>query len=297
MENYIDSAIQSVLSQQTAISFELIIVNDGSTDNTKELLHDYENLDCIKIINQSNQGFSGARNTGLNMADGVYVMFLDADDRLLPDAIENLMQVALRNNADVVEGSYIKKYHNGLTKPGRVHKDIKINPIGNMTGVFWGKVFRTALFEDIDIPEGYWFEDSLLAQIMWHRCNNAFTISNYVYEYLRNDKGITAVSKRKLKAIDSFYITRQLLQDKQRAGLTLGQDEYEYFIHMVELTYYRTRFLNESVRRSIFLLQCGLYRKYYTGFSTKNKNYKRRIEKAIKEKNYQAYLLNCELRI
>lgn len=297
MADSICSAVNSVLSQKTDIKYELIVVNDGSTDDTESLLEEYSSRENVTVVNQSNLGFSGARNKGIDIAQGNYLMFVDADDKLLPGAIENLMNCALRNDADVVEGAFLNKLPDGSLKPDKPHLDGRINPKENMQGFFWGKVYRHECFLNLRIPDGYWFEDSLNAQIMWEICNRAFTIKEYVYEYLRNDKGITASSKNRNKSVDSLYITRQLLLDRKSRGWEFTQDEYEYFIRMVELTYYRTRQLPENIRKSIFIKQCELYDMYYKGYNTLENNYKKRLEKALKKKNYRSYLLNCEIRI
>lgn len=81
VEKYIKEAIDSVLNQKTKYNYELIIVNDGATDNTKKIIQSIES-DKIKYIEQKNQGLSGARNTGINNAVGKYITFMDSDDLL-----------------------------------------------------------------------------------------------------------------------------------------------------------------------------------------------------------------------
>ena len=94
-EEYIDEAIQSVLNQ-TYHNYELIIINDGSTDQTNQIVKGYEHS-CIKIITKQNEGVSTARNIGMTYASGDYLMFIDSDDKLRVDALEVLY-------------TYIKKY-------------------------------------------------------------------------------------------------------------------------------------------------------------------------------------------
>ncbi|MFL6183180.1 MAG: glycosyltransferase family 2 protein, partial [Actinomycetes bacterium] len=82
--HYLGQAIGSVLSQSYR-NFEIIVVDDGSTDETSEVASRYER---VRIVRQENRGLSGARNRGLREAKGEYVVFLDADDKLLPGALE-----------------------------------------------------------------------------------------------------------------------------------------------------------------------------------------------------------------
>lgn len=88
---YLDAAIQSVLSQ-TFRNFELIIINDGSTDHTEEILARYENTEGITIVRQQNKGLIPSCNVALQMARGEFFMRLDADDQLVPHALERLIQ-------------------------------------------------------------------------------------------------------------------------------------------------------------------------------------------------------------
>lgn len=82
--HFLSEAIESVLSQ-TYPHTEIIVVDDGSTDNTSEIAARYS---CVRCVRQSNQGLAAARNRGLSASKGSHLIFLDADDRLVPDAIE-----------------------------------------------------------------------------------------------------------------------------------------------------------------------------------------------------------------
>src|SRR5918995_457239 len=85
--HFLSEAIESVLSQSYP-NFEVVVVDDGSTDDTSEVAGRYLHVSRVHLISQKNQGLSGARNTGIGHARGEYLVFLDADDRLLPEALE-----------------------------------------------------------------------------------------------------------------------------------------------------------------------------------------------------------------
>lgn len=93
-EHYIANTIKSVLTQ-TYTDFELIIVNDGSTDNSNDIVSKFTDK-RIKIINQTNQGVSVARNTGINIAQGTFIAFLDADDEWCPEYLEKMYQLTIK---------------------------------------------------------------------------------------------------------------------------------------------------------------------------------------------------------
>ena len=103
VENVVSTAITSVENSSIASDCELIIVNDGSTDNTEDVIDDICKKICnvrIRVINTENQGVSKARNTALDVVEGKYVVFLDADDCISPCMLENMVHCSEKGNAD-----------------------------------------------------------------------------------------------------------------------------------------------------------------------------------------------------
>jgi len=110
-EKYLKEAIDSVLNQSFK-DFELICINDGSTDNSPEILENYRKKDKrIKIINQKNQGLSAARNKGLKNSEGEFIFFIDSDDYIAKNTLKKLYQNARINDSDIV--LYKKARFNG----------------------------------------------------------------------------------------------------------------------------------------------------------------------------------------
>lgn len=103
-EKYLDSCIQSVL-RQTYTNWELILIDDGSTDKSGRIAEEYGFADeRITVFHQKNLGVSSARNQGIDEATGNYVVFLDADDELIEDCLAKTVNIAEETNADVVAG-------------------------------------------------------------------------------------------------------------------------------------------------------------------------------------------------
>lgn len=107
VERYLNKCITSVLDQ-TLKDIEIVLVNDGSTDGSYKIIEEYENkYKNIKVINKENGGLSSARNAGLEIAEGKYITFLDSDDYIMNDYLENLYVSAEKNNSDMaVCGQY-----------------------------------------------------------------------------------------------------------------------------------------------------------------------------------------------
>ncbi len=109
---YLNICIESIL-QQTYADFELILVDDGSTDGS-DALCDQVNDARVKVIHQKNQGVSAARNTGLKKAVGQYIMFVDSDDTIEPNMLECLYNNALKKNADIIICGAVPKSNKDL---------------------------------------------------------------------------------------------------------------------------------------------------------------------------------------
>lgn len=144
IENYIEKCIQSVLSQ-TLNDIEIIVINDGTLDNSMKKIEKYR--DKLIIINQENQGLSAARNTGLKYATGEYVFFLDSDDWIKDTYLEKFYKKT--NNSDVVFSDYIYyNESNGMKKMTNFSKERGIEEIGKyfmISGaeiVVWNKLYK-----------------------------------------------------------------------------------------------------------------------------------------------------------
>lgn len=120
VEDFVQKCTESILVQK-GFDFEIILVNDGSKDNTFQVLEHLARTDSrIKVINQKNQGLSGARNTGIEQAKGEYLMFVDADDWLEPNAFEVISQHF--NHEDLFCFSYHRVFENKS-----IPRDLKLN--------------------------------------------------------------------------------------------------------------------------------------------------------------------------
>lgn len=160
MERYVKECIDSIL-MQTYQDFELIVVNDGSTDKSMEIVTSY-NDSRIVTINQENRGVSSARNAGLDAAKGRYLCFVDADDLIEQNFLQNMVELSDNTDSDIVFGGYKFLYDNGsiITKeqriaPGKYKNtdffDTCIDD-GTLTGILFGSscmnLYRTDVIKD-----------------------------------------------------------------------------------------------------------------------------------------------------
>ena len=150
VEKYIRTCIESILAQ-TYRNVEVIIVNDGSTDQSLAVISD---LICshhnVKVINQKNQGLSVARNTGIDVATGKYITFVDADDKIMPGFVSSLYQIADKTGADIVRGSF-RDFNGNIPKAWVPDFNVPTNCgtivldqflSSNISFVVWSSIYR-----------------------------------------------------------------------------------------------------------------------------------------------------------
>ena len=264
-EQYIDQCLLSVLNQRSKYKCLLVVINDGSTDGTRQRLAKYEHYPDIEIIDQKNAGQAAARNIALRHIRGRYVTFVDSDDWLLPGAIDMLMDTVTKYDADIVEGCF-RVFNGGHFYPGYSHPfELSNRWTGQLQGYPWGKVLRAGLFSHFHFPEGYLFEDTLMTLMLFPRCHRIVTIPDDVYVYRFNPVGITATAGLSPRAVESLLVTVQLMEDGAASGLQTSQQAYENFLQNeipnTFCTLYSLR--SPSVNHHVFAIFCRLLRQYY----------------------------------
>lgn len=177
-EAYLEQCIDSILSQSYQ-DLELILVNDGSTDGTVQILENYRQKDArVRVLNKLNGGIGSSRNAGLEMATGDYIVFVDNDDWIHEQQLEILHQKLLEYDAQIVVANFMKfrqedstfllhltdadYYEKSYTVPDWMcegtNPDVALNTCFTVP---WSKIYRRELFENIVYPENRPVEDDL----------------------------------------------------------------------------------------------------------------------------------------
>ena len=166
IQDYISQCLDS-LNNQTYKEFEIIVVDDGSCDNTMNIIKEYKKLNKnIKLIQKDNGGPSSARNVGLRNSNGQYILFIDGDDWIEPDTIEIMYSEAQKFNADIVMSDFFVNngneqniYKGNLTKASKNMDIIKDLFLSNIIPSALNKLYKKSLFDDYDI----YFDEDLLS--------------------------------------------------------------------------------------------------------------------------------------
>ena len=296
---YLRECMDSVLGQETRYSFRVLAIDDGSTDATGEMLDGYAARDSrVHVVHQENRGHSGARNAGLEIADAELIMFLDSDDVLFPDAVERLAGAVLNGDAAFSEGAYEVVDTQLQHISDSPHEAGELADFADCSAYPWGKAYRLRALDGFRFPEGYLYEDSFIYQVLFPQYaqlgKKAVGISSPVVKYRVNPGGISRKSRGSVKSLDSLWITLSLHEDRKKLGLESTQEYYEYILSMLVLTYRRTEQRDEETKKAIFVMWCDFLGREFEGFSAVDP-FHRRLERAVRNKDYPAYALFCRL--
>lgn len=238
VSNYLEVCLDSVVNQ-TYRDLQIIIVNDGSTDNSAEIAKSFADSDeRIQLIHQENKGLSGARNTGLSYAKGEFVFYLDSDDYLTKNAIEILVKAAKEENSDIVQGNFYYDYPDYLMYANWFAGDkkhynreetlmelIKQNEIKNFA---WGKLIRTEIAKKHLFPEGLFFEDTLWMTKIGNDIQKYIVLKESVLYYRQRETGISGSFS--LKNLDQLKLLDMRLEFIQKNQFRLYQLAKESFL-------------------------------------------------------------------
>lgn len=209
VEKYITMAIDSVLSQ-TLSDFELIIINDGSTDGTGEIIEKYKETDArIRVFHMENGGLANARNIAMSYARGEYVTFIDSDDAVKENYLECLYENAAEYNADVVFSSFYryveeeKTYYYVILEQGYEVKEFTgqeiyqnyyrpVNGYNIALAVAWGKLFKKEIADKLYFPKGKIHEDSFTTYKAYLLSDKIVYVNKHLYMYRQRSNSIMA---------------------------------------------------------------------------------------------------------
>lgn len=247
VEKYLDDCLENVVNQ-TLQDIEIICINDGSTDNSLEILRKYENKDeRVKIIDKENGGLSSARNAGIKEAKGEYILFLDSDDMVSKGLCKNVYHLAKTyGNVDAIEVKTVS-FKNGESfnfeddkfkeNPAilNVIKNDDVNPfkeLGISRFMVWNKVWRTEFIKQHDLwfkEDGLTFnEDTLFNYLALPYAKRAISATNnremvYAYRKDRSDS-ITGITPAREEARNWVYIiSPEILKNADRFNFKDGK--------------------------------------------------------------------------
>lgn len=215
VEEYLDRSLQSILNQDFT-DFEIIAVNDGSTDGSLAILEKYAAQDDrIWLYSHEDQGVARTRFDALKLAKGDYITFVDSDDVLPKEALTTLYNSLIDNDADISEGNYCKVFPDGTKVEYDFPDDAVVSAEENLDMLFsskilyslWAKLYKKELFDNAELKEFVFLEDVCLAIQAIAHAKRISLVKQCVYEYVQR-KNSTVHSHFNDRAAADYYFSR-----------------------------------------------------------------------------------------
>ena len=223
VENYLPHCIDTLLEQGlTEKQYEIILVNDGSTDHSLNLCQSYaEKFPFIHCISQKNQGLSGARNTGMKYASGKYIQFVDSDDFIQPNSLKAVIAAAVKYDADLTffQGSYYPQTEKKTcTHPFdclKVYTGEELLLSSMIVGSVWCNLYKTQFLKDAHASfyPGIFHEDIDFNHKLYPKAHRVVFTNEDVYRYRYNTNSITHTTnpqKAEKRIKDNILISRHI---------------------------------------------------------------------------------------
>ena len=220
VENYLKKCVNSILNQ-TFTDYEILLVDDGSTDCSSSICDDLAASDSrIKVFHQINGGLSSARNKGIAESSGKYLSFIDSDDWIDKNMFEDMLSCIIGDNEiDIVVCGHRVMTESGITEETVVFSENEILDREKATTLIlqddimpsfaWNKIYRKSLFNNISFPIGRIYEDTATIYKLFNISKRVYILNKVYYNYLRRSNSIclnpNIEGKRAMHNFMAFY--------------------------------------------------------------------------------------------
>ncbi len=236
IENYLEACVKSVVGQ-TYTNMEIILVNDGSTDQTGEICKQLVKTDNrIQLIEQRNQGLSAARNAGIEVANGEYLTFIDGDDCVTKDYLQLMYDGIQKHDATAAVIDYAVVFEHKKQKITKSHlakdegvcsgADVLHRLVMENNNTYvraWGKLFHKELWKMIRFPVGKIHEDEFTLYQIWDICSKVAVINSPAYLYIQRGDSIinTGFKITRLHKIEAFAQRNTFFHERNMTELEI----------------------------------------------------------------------------
>lgn len=310
-EVYLLECIESIL-QQNLRNIEIIAINDGSTDSSPQLLNFIASTDSrIIVINKPNGGISSARNLALKYATGDFVLFIDSDDLLVPDSLEQILMIATANDADIVCFGYQKLYKNTpkksfLSSDSTYTKQISKQEFFQLcfdtnyktncsNGAYtWARLYKRSIVDSLTFDEQWTFYEDMdffSRLVLSLKEKSKIFLCDVPMYYYRQRKSSLIHSHRSKRLFALYACLRKILKRYEKGTIQydiISKDRLSTLIKIMQISLTSNRFGGFRLFKKILLSRNDLSLKtklpYLLGPSVA-KNYSVKRLKKAKQKN------------
>ncbi|MBW8522426.1 glycosyltransferase [Chryseobacterium chendengshani] len=290
VEKYLAKCLGSLVNQ-TLQAIEILVVNDGSTDDSERIIQDYAQKfpEKIKAFNKENGGLSDARNFGIDQSTGEYIGFVDSDDYVTEKMFEEMLNLALIHQAEIVicniqkvdeYGNTIQRLTQIPNMPEKIDLRNNFSVFSDLSYFACNKLFKKDLFSSKRFKRGVHFEDIQLIPQLLLKCETLAQTQNFHYQYLERTNSISKTHTEKgldiLSAVEDveffFKSSKYAEKEKELKSFQILEGVYSYLAYLAfvknESVFYRM-----SHQLEVFMKKRNINFKDILFYSRFDKNY------------------------
>lgn len=290
VENYLAKCLDSLVNQ-TYQNIEILVVNDGSKDSSEKIMQNYAQRfpDKIKAFNKENGGLSDARNFGIDRATGDYFGFVDSDDYVTETMFEEMLNLALKHEAEMVicniqkvdeHGNVTQKLTQIPNMPEKIDLESNFSVFSDLSYFACNKLFKKELFAEKRFKKGVHFEDIQLIPQLLLECETLAQTQNFHYQYLERTDSISKTHTEKgldiLKAVEDvevFFKKSQYSNKlKELKDFQILEGVYSFLAYLAFVKDEKV-FYKMSHNLEVFIRECDINLKEILTYSRFSKNY------------------------
>lgn len=266
VELYVSHCIESIVRQSFEGKLEVIVVNDGSTDRTTEIIESLQLPKNYIKINQVNAGVAAARNAGIEISRGKYLLFVDGDDVLPLNSVQKLYERAEADHLDMVVGN-VNRLENPKKKMFSANNQFGVrsfNQISICISGMPGSLYNRKLWKDTRFPTGYAFKDTCIPYLIASKVKGFAKLDETTYLYRSRIDG-SSKDLMNPNVVDTVYIISYLLNSAQNKNIDVKALNEITIYQLSRYTYERLNKVNSiKLMRAAFVISREIYLSYFS---------------------------------
>lgn len=275
-ETYLKQCIESIIKQNYT-NWELILIDDGSSDSSPIICDEYSNKDKrIQVIHKKNEGVSKARNSGLDISRGEYITFADSDDYLSPDTFQTYINEIGLNNPDIIKVGYIKEYENNTNEVISINKNAvfyntwdfhRALENSHYYSFLWNMCIKKECIGKIRFDNNInWLEDHIFSYQCYFNCKRMSILNKTCYHYrIRSINNLSNIKNPFviIEAAEKERYWKNRLNSKIYLDIQEEtNNQYAYHMHTIVNLLYQNNYSYNEKRRIAKKTQTNLKLKY-----------------------------------
>lgn len=283
VEQYLDKCLESIVSQ-TYKNLEIIIVDDGSPDSCPIKCDQWKEKDSrIKVLHKKNGGLSDARNRGIDIATGNYLLFVDSDDYVSSSMIEKLYKLLKKTNAEISICNYFRVEENGTMTKEKINLSCQtysgheiltqkiFEEIAWWWSIAWNKLYKKDLFDGLRYKNGKYHEDEFIMHEIFHKCSLVACTEEPLYYYIQRPGSIMSqqTSIKRLDAAEAYFNRALFFEENQYDLLTIEKTIHKGIEEFQKFFYRNPKAYRGECRQKVKLIQKQFQRVCAIDFDSK----------------------------